>query len=177
MTTIKTHFKRHGSANWLEILLTDEYYIECNKGKNYIVDAQRSINGHITERFNKEYETLDYQAIEKDLNTFLKGVKIELEHFIESYHIPQTGHDTDRDFINNIDVTGMTTAEVFKATGITLTDYFKSWRVAERHETIKQRFETPTQKMLDMKFKELYALIHWNCHKKGFEETFIQATA
>ena len=191
MKTITTHFKRHGSANWLEIrgLENEKYYIEFNyhngSKRNFLdVSEDTSIKKvwnnkeymetHTTNILHKEYEIFDYETMQNDINSVLTDIQIELEHFIESYHIPQKDHPEDRDIINNIDVTGMTTSEVITITDIKLDEYFKQWRLSEE---VNNKLSNPNDIILNMIFKELYSLIHWNCHKQDFKTTFFNAVA
>ena len=189
MKTITTHFKRHGSASWLEVRGLEKYYIECNYNntskKTFLnVTEDRSIpkewNGkqyfetHTYNIIHKEIEEFNYDIIQNEINSVLTDIQINLEHFIESYHIPQKDHPEDRDIINNIDVTGMLTIEVIVATSIKLDEYFKAWRLSEGISNI---LSNPNNNILNMTFKELYSLIHWNCHKQDFELTFFKTVA
>jgi hypothetical protein len=184
--TITTHFKRHGSGNWLELSITDEkynYYIEMNDYNNNITinvkefysikkvyhNKEYISTNHFKIILSKNYTNFNYQDIENDINAVLPDVQIKLEHFIESYHIPQREHPDDRDFINNIDITGFTTEEVITKCNINLYEYFKSWNI----DVIKEYLQKPTKTMLKMTFKELYALIHWNSHKQDLQNIFI----
>lgn len=173
MKTVKLHFKRHGSGDWLEIKELSGYYIEVYRRYwKWCLHVEKKDGDGFCILLHKDLCQFDYGIIQDEINSTVTDVQIDLERFIESYHIAQTEHPEDRDIINNIDVSGMTTAEVLSAADIKLHLYFISWNIAKIFHLLAK----PNDKILNMKFKELYSLIHWNCHKTNFEYIFKSST-
>ena len=107
---MKVHFKRHGFADWLEILGIENYSIDLRgnslvvnqehaeqevwQGKTYTVRKSRNV-------LSKKYDSFNYEEIERDLNEILP-FKIEIEKFIESYYVGCKKQDEDVDFLGGV---------------------------------------------------------------------------
>lgn len=183
---IKTHFKRQGSAGLLILKgLPRNYYAEYDHNRGYlkveeIIEIPKTWN-HKT-YYETHHKTLLYKNYEKsqigiehitDIHNNINEVlsvnsQIEIENYIESYHIAGKEHITDRHILNDIDITDYNTMQTIIKCNINLYEYFEQWHV----EKIKEYLLKPTKKMLEMKFSDLYSLIHWNSHKQDFAEIF-----
>ena len=182
---IKTHFKRHGSAGMLELQgLPKNYYAEYDHKRGYLKltdsweipitwNGKNSYESHSKTALYKDYPITEdgkenFSDIEKSINAVMTH-EISIDNsYIESYHIAGRT-PLDRHILNGIDITDKTTVQVITACKINLLKFFEPWHV----EKISVLLIKPTQKMLNMKFSELYSLIHWNCHKVNFNELFV----
>lgn len=182
----KVHFKRQGFGGLLKLKgELKEFYIEYDydfgylkivryynvpkeyKGKTYLESHSKTI---LYKNYNKTESTIEnFKDIEREINN-ITGLNISIENFIESYFIGS--RQGDKDILNNIDITNYTVTEVLNQCNINLKEFFKAWRVKEQIENI---LDNPTHKILNMKFSDLYSLIHWNCHKQDFENIFLAA--
>lgn len=178
---IKTHFKRHGSAGWLQLQdLPKQYYGEYNS-RGFILIKYRvepvvwngkTSNRKLSEiilsielpKSNSPEENFEY--IENKVNNTIPE-KIEIASFIESYYIGS--NKGDRDILNGIDITDFSTREVINQCKINLCEFFAPWKVS----AVEDYLNNPTEEILNKKFSELYGLIHWNCHKEDFREIFV----
>ena len=194
------HFKRHGFADWLELqgLPKDDSphcytYIELNRcGDIDCLKMEHVCSGRVWAsktvegRYGSEKtHRLSWRKIEKAIGDFI-GDEVCLEKYIESYHWGYTDYDKqlhpdDRHMLklkngNWIDITDMSTEQVAPMLDAkSLSEYFKGWNV-QRFPNVVEILDHPTQKLLNMKFVDLYSLIHNGHYKKDFEQEFVKAT-
>jgi len=190
---IKTHFKRQGSAGLMILQgLPKNYHVEYDYKHGYLKivglwEIAKKWNGKIF--YETHSKTLLYKNytstnnaieflkdIETEINIYCNGIinsqfTFIIENYIESYHIAEKEHPEDRHILNNIDITNHTTMQVIVKCNIKLGEYFKPWKV----EVIENILNKPSENILNMKFSELYSLIHWNHYKKDFKEIFDNA--
>lgn len=194
------HFKRRGFANCLELrgLPREDSphcytYIELNRNGDidflkmeHVCSGRVWASKTVEGRYGSEKtHRLIWKKIEKAIGNFI-GEEVCLEKYIESYHWGYTDYDKqlhpdDRHMLqlkngNWIDITDMSTEMVTPLLDTeSLSEYFKGWNV-QRFPNVVEILDHPPQKMLDMKFVDLYSLIHNGHYKKDFEQEFMEAT-
>lgn len=180
---IKTNFKRQGSAGLLILKgLPRNYYAEYDYKFGYLkvnelIEVPKVWNNktyyetHTRTLLYKNYDKTEvpienFSDVQNSINEVITNIEIEIENFIESYFVGT--RKGDRDILNNVDVTDKTTKEVIIQCKVNLCEFFKPWKM----EKVDEYLTKPSSKLLEMKFSELYGLIHWNSHKQNFKEIF-----
>lgn len=170
----KAHFKRIGTSSNLRLVGHDDkrFYAEWSQGLHGALFIKEYEGDQITRRDGVRTYGEDFTAIQNAIQTFV-GQPLILENFIESYFISARDCPTDRDFIGDHDITGMTVREVIGETGINLAEYFAGWNKRESMLPIVRILQAPPDSVLDMRFDKLHDLIHWNNHKQDYVGLFM----
>lgn len=168
------HFKRIGTSQSFQLVghNIEGFHAEWRQGTRGVLILQE-YDGHVIKRKEGiQINGEDFSTVQSAIQAFTSQ-PLALQGCIESYFISARDCPSDRDFINEHDVTGMTVREVIWKTGINLVEYFEEWNGREGTLPVVRILQAPPDSVLEMCFDELHDLIHWNNHKQDYVKLFM----